>query len=346
MGPIRRSGGHRGGHVTAATTGPPRPGHIDHRRPTRVGRAPRGPGASLGALTWVGWLSLLAALGWLAIGLAPIVREVDPRDWSWGAIVDFLQWRGGSIALLAVPAAIEWGIPGARARMPWLVRGFALLALLEVAAPVRSLLLGWAYEALPQTEGDPMSYPIEIARFLLGLGFSGLRIVAMWWTYRGLSAGGARLDRLAFRMLATAGAVLTVAWLPMLAFLPANVMEAAMAPYQVAVSLVRLPIDAIIGAAWFVIGGTLVAGYQARLRPRRAWMVGATAGVLLVLGVGLSDVLTAIPVQPFWPSPYLVVTAARVLLLPAFLLGLGRGRVRREAPPRRVPQYELHRAAA
>ena len=38
-------------------------------------------------------------------------------------------------AVVAMPAALELGVPGARRRTPWLMRGLVLLALEELARP-------------------------------------------------------------------------------------------------------------------------------------------------------------------------------------------------------------------
>jgi hypothetical protein len=95
---------------------------------------------------------------------------------------------------------------------------------------------------------------------------------------------------------------------------------------------------------WLVIGARLVAGSAVRLRPRRAWILGAIAGVtILVVRLGYPLLFITQPDVPGLAEIAGVVASVPwIVLFLAFATGLGRGRERREERPPRLRLYVLN----
>jgi hypothetical protein len=90
---------------------------------------------------------------------------------------------------------------------------------------------------------------------------------------------------------------------------------------------------------WCIVAVRLIVGFQDSLRPGRAWAIGMFTGVAIVAARLVSMLLVLGGVRDAWLSvavQLVLVGAPWILLVLAFLAGLGRGRERRDAPPRRM----------
>jgi hypothetical protein len=97
-------------------------------------------------------------------------------------------------------------------------------------------------------------------------------------------------------------------------------------------------------ALWFAVGTRLAAGPTFRLRPRRAWLMGAVAGALILVARFAYPLLLMTRIQSLEVALVLGVGTSFgwIVLFLAFAAGLGRGRERREERPRRLRLYVLH----
>lgn len=317
---------------------------IVHRRmaPRRDPEPPRGPGARLDALTWIGWASAVAAFGFLVFGLRPLAEMGDVRSWNFGQAWDLVRGalRDASIAFL--PAALELGVPGARSRTPWLMRGTVLLAVEQVARPALDWARNQYVELVPEAMTAGYDTPVGLALLLVTLGVTILGIAGAWALADGLADAGARPRRAIVVAVVGLGTGLALA-----AYLPPYIGESS--PIDVGtvvgwVNVVGLGAAFLDIAVWLMAGTRLLSGAFLRLLPRTAWILAFLAGLSLVA------VQLSFPVFSAWlPVPVEVLVAfglvsamGWVALALAFLAGLGRGRTRRDGPPRRMRLYVLN----
>ena len=134
--------------------------HVAHRRllTTAEARARR-PLSAVQRLGPVGWVFTVLAVAWAVVELRPITEfsAFDSLDQDALLVVRTL----GDAALLALPAGLLLGFPGARRRNPWLFRGAVLLALVQLTQPAMRALQDWLItQADPSLEGfNPCSRP-------------------------------------------------------------------------------------------------------------------------------------------------------------------------------------------
>jgi hypothetical protein len=327
------------------------------RRTVDVPRpGPRGPGGSLSSLTWVGWLWLLVAVGWFLLQVRPIMAMGDVRTWAWDQVL-WLVWRAlAETAIVGLPAALEWGVPGARRRVPWLMRGAVLLALAAVLDEALVIAQSLVLETLIEdpTFGElgeafsELDSPGYLALQLLRLGTAVVTIGGVWSLSDGLSDAGASVDRRILAVTVVAGLLLATWYLPgYVAAEGGAVIDLFGAP-SFGLFVVGAALGAVQSALWLVVAVRLVAGWRRALRPGRAWFVGALSGVLLVASDVLTAMLTAWPDTTFdwrWTALSLAARLSTVLLLVAFAAGLGRGTVRREPRPRYLAHRIVHARA-
>jgi hypothetical protein len=318
---------------------------VNRRYARDLGPAPaRGPGASLDALTWVGWASVLSAFGFLVFGLRPLTELGDPRFWDWSQIAFTVLESVRNATVVALPAALEWGVPWARRRTPWLMRGVVLLAVEQLARPVLEVAREQYLERVPEAADLYFDTPVGLALVLVSLGVSVLGIAGVWALSDGLSDAGARPRRAIVVGVVAAGTALALyAYLPLYGFFTEGVTQ------EVDRLLWWLNLGGLLLgfadiALWLMVGVRLVAGLPFGLRPRRAWVLAAVAGACVIgrwLLASLLPLANLVGSELSW-SLSLVTDASWVLLLIAFAAGLGRGRERREERPRRMRLYVLH----
>ena len=329
---------------------------IVHRRtirpapPTTAGEAwlpPPGPGARLGVLTIVGWVSLVGVVAWLVISWRFLLDLGEPRQWDWGALVDSLWPAVPVAATIGLPAALEWGVPRARSRVPWLWRGTVLLAI-EAAAREGLRAVQSAYVETMDVFATGFNDPVWSALTLLGVGLT-LLLVAGWWALSdGLSDAGASLSRTVLLEAVAIGLITPI--MSMWALLVAIQDPSAVWPIYGPIGVVVVVAASLLSGAAFVLAtvaaARLVAGAAMRLRPRPAWLLGAAAGVVQLGGRILSAVLLAVTVTPGVDTSILTaaLVAGPLMLAAAFAAGLG-GDVADPATGLR-PGYRLHRAVA
>ncbi len=308
---------------------------IVHRRPVRV-PAPelRGPGASLSALTWVGWVSLIAAVAWFVNGMRPVLDMGDIRSWSWPEVAWLARKSIADASVIALPAALEWGVPGARTRTPVLMRGAVLLALANLLRGAVSIVPQLLFVSLDADFApDSASW---LSFWMLEMGVSVVVIAGVWTLSDGLIDAGARIGRRLFMAAIVAGLAL-VAWLVPLQ-VSADALGGTLGLPTALLGLAGLALAAIDSVLWCVVAVRLMAGFGARLRPRRAWAIGALAGAAMIAARTFSMLLGITGGQGAWLTvvAQLLAVAPWILLVLALLAGLGRGRERRDAPPRRM----------
>lgn len=319
---------------------------IVNRRPAPATRpAPaRGPGASLDALTWVGWASGLAAFGFLVFGLRPLTELGDPRFWDWSQVGFTVLESVRNATVVALPAALEWGVPGARRRTPWLMRGVVLLAVEQLARPVLEVAREQYFERVPEAADLSFDTPVGLALVLVSLGASVLGIAGAWALSDGLSDAGARPRRAIVAGVVAAGTALALyVYLPLYGFFTEGVVQ-EVDRLLWWLNLGGLLLGFLDIALWLMIGVRLLAGLPFGLRPRRAWMLAAAAGACVI---GLRLLASLLPLVNMAASELswglrIVTDASWVLLLLAFAAGLGRGRERREERPRRMRLFVLN----
>lgn len=319
-----------------------------HRRIARdLGPAPqRGPGASLDALSWVGWASAVAAFGFLVFGLRPLTELGGPQTWDWNQVADTALRTVRSAAVVALPAALEWGVPGARRATPWLMRGTLLLALEEALRPALRFAQDQYFEQVAEAFDVGFDTPVGLALVLVSVAVSLLGIAGAWALSDGLADAGARSRRAVRVGVVAAGTALSMAaYLPAYGFFgPGAVFETGKVLWWL--NLAGLALGFVDIAVWLLVGVRLVGGLLAwpRLHPRRAWILGAIAGACVLGYRFLAPLLfLAVPgaVELGW-GLRLVSDATWILLLLALAAGLGRGRERREGRPRRVRLFVLN----
>lgn len=315
---------------------------IVHRRPAagRAAEPARGPGGTFWSMTRVGWLFAALGAGWFAWNMRFLLDLGGPVQWSWPAVLEAILGAARGAAVVAMPAALEIGVPGARTRTRWLYRGVVLLALEQLLRPVLSQLQQLAFESLGTEALQPsFDQPLSLALVLAALAINLLALAGTWSLSDGLADAGARPRRwILAGVLAVAMAVTLAAYLPGFGFFTEGAVFdfSSLALWS---NLLGLVVGLIEIALWVVVAVRLLAGFLGRgLRPREAWLYGGLAGLLLLAvrivypailmarieGEGLALALNAIAAGPW------------IFLFIAFTAGLGRGRERRAEPPRRV----------
>ena len=308
------------------------------RRPPRSAPAtpgsapaePRGPGAflaPLAALTVIGWASVVVAAAWLVNALWPLV-EVGVGDAStWGDKALYVVRVLGDAAPLLLPAALELGVPDARRRTPWLMRGAVLLALAQLARPAIGFVQERFIAALDPT-GQPIDYetPLGFAFGLVTVASALLTIGGQWALSDGLWDAGARPRRAILAAVAAVGVIGTL-----VAFLPyfGTSIDLTKGLGWLNVASIGLSL-ATIGLV-LVVATRLMSGFPSRLVPRRAWAVAVIAGAGLLVEQYGSALILGAAVQGQTLGVVVVVAGSIgwVVLAVALALGLGRGTERR-----------------
>jgi len=299
-------------------------------------RRPVGPAQRLGP---VGWVFAALAIAWTVIALRPLTEfsAFDSVDKDALLIVQTL----GDVAILALPAGLLLGFPGARRRNPWLFRGVVLLALVSLVQPALRALQSWVLDQVDLSAGG--FSPLYAATAMVSLAIAIVSLAAAWAISDGLFDAGARPRRLVLVLVAGAAVVLE------LVFVVPLVVGNGLAIFRNGIlDIASFAISVAFYAAWYVVAARLVVGFTVGLVPRRTWAVGAFAGALYIIG-SLATTLQVWAGQ-FWGALLnfgialqVASSAVWVLLLVALALGLGRGTNRGAGERRRLPRYELGR---
>ncbi len=277
-------------------------------------------------------------------GLRPLTELGDPRFWDWSQVGFTVLESVRNATVVALPAALEWGVPGARRRTPWLMRGVVLLAVEQLARPVLEVAREQYFERVPEAADLSFDTPVGLALVLVSLGASVLGIAGAWALSDGLSDAGARPRRAIVAGVVAAGTALALyVYLPLYGFFTEGVVQ-EVDRLLWWLNLGGLLLGFLDIALWLMIGVRLLAGLPFGLRPRRAWMLAAAAGACVI---GLRLLASLLPLVNMAASELswglrLVTDASWVLLLLAFAAGLGRGRERREERPRRMRLFVLN----
>ena len=295
----------------------------------------------------LGWVSVIAAVGYLVISLRPILDLGGPAVWDWGEVGNRVLAALRPAVVIGMPAALELGVPGARRRTPWLMRGLVLLALEELARPAIRVAQQYVYEQISPEALDPgFESPIGLALALVSIAATLLAIGGAWALSGGLADAGARPRRVTLAIVVGVGLVVSAfAYLPLSGFL----VEGATFDFALPrtwFNVLSVAFGFVEIWLWLVIGTRLVAGSGLRLRPRRAWFLGAISGVtILVVRLGYPLLFITQPDVPGLVfATGVVASVPWIVLFLAFATGLGRGRERREERPRRLRLYVLNPA--
>lgn len=291
---------------------------IVHRRFVTRPAAPEpasthAPDAALDNLTFIGWASAVFAISTLIVQLMPLTSDGALSDANrLTAIVTALRAAAASAAI-GLPAALELGLPGARHRTPWLYRGAVLLALAQL------LVFGLGQlqrRVLTDADVADPSSPLVLAFSIGALGAAILQVAGTWSFADGLADLGAR-PRRAFLvgLPVLAVAALLGGYIPsLIEYIPAGVEQNGVA--SVALVVLRAVVGTVQVALTVALGVRLIDGATRRLRPTRAWRVGAIAGASLVA----SSVLFAVFVDLSWAIQVLRDASLFDLLTPLTLL--------------------------
>lgn len=293
--------------------------------------APRGPGAQLDSISWVGWLFGLAALATFAYALRPVLSLGDSRLWDWGQVAELALGGLRDAAIVGLPFALELGVPGARRLTPWLLRATVLLALDQLARPAIVAAEDMAFTTIfsDPSEGDPMA--LWQAFTLVGLVASLLGIGGVWALAVGLADAGAWLGRGKTTALLAAGTAVSLMFIPL-----TGLVGEATVP-SIALALAGFLLGMVETTLWFLAGPRLIAGFALQLRPRRAWGLAAIAGCATLAVRLLTPVLVLTAFSPpISVAIRILAEGGWIALSLAFALGLGRGRERRRPRPVRM----------
>jgi hypothetical protein len=297
-------------------------------------------------MTRVGWLFALLGIGWFAWDLRFLLDLGGPVQLSWAAVLQGILAAARGAAVVAMPAALEIGVPGARMRTRWLYRGLVLLSLEQLARPLLSLLQQLAFDSLgPEALQPSLDQPISLALVLAALAVNLLALAGTWSLSDGLADAGARARRwLIAVVVAVAMALTLVAYLPGFGFFAeGSVFD--LSSLALWANLLGLAVGLVEIALWVVVAVRLLAGVLGRrLRPREAWLYGGLAGLLiLAVRIGYPLVmLSGITNDGLTLALNAIAAGPWIFLFIAFTAGLGRGRERRAEPPRRLRLFVLN----
>ena len=319
--------------------------HVAHRRfLTAAESQARRPRSAAQRMGTVGWTFAALAAVWAVVELWPLTQfsAFDSLDQDALLVVRTL----GDAALLALPAGLLLGFPGARRRNRWLYRGLVLLALVQLARPAQRALQSWVLEREGPGMFEGVFSPLYEATVLVSLAIGVASLAGVWALSDGLFDAGARPRRPVLVVLA--GAVVGLELALLVQLVANNGLEVFMNGLS---TIASLAISIAVDAAWFVVAARLVAGFTAGLMPRRAWALGAVAGGLLIVDglVGSVQGWTgALGAMYLSLGPVMVVTSSAVWvsLFLALALGLGRGTNRGSGERRRLRRYEVRRPGA
>jgi hypothetical protein len=293
---------------------------------------PKAPDAALDRLSWLGWVSAAVALGWLVIQLRPLLDAGALADASRLATFVAVVGAVAGAAALALPAGLELGARSAWQRVPWLYRAAILLAVAQVA----SIVLQQARQRfLGDLDVTDLTQPVVIAYAVASLAPPIAAIGGLWALSDALWDIGTRARPAAIR-----GIGLVIAWIVFLTYVPyLGQLFSTDAPVLSVLNALRLVIAVGLLAITAMTGVHLISASQSRLAPHRAWAVAGLAGASYFFGA-LGRTLTQIQLSqelglPLAYAVFVIESAAPVLLLVAFALGIARAGAVRE-PRRRL----------
>ena len=248
---------------------------LAHRRIlTQAEARARRPRKSAQRLGLTGWFFVVIAVAWAAVELWPIAQLGAFGSLYDGALL--VVRTVGDVAVVALPAALLLGSPNARRRNPWLFRGVVLLALVQLGHPATRAISAWVFEQVDLETGG--FSPLFAAQTMLSLALSIVSLAAVWSVSDGLFDAGARPHRAVLVVIAGAVIVLEVVFI-----VPVVVANGLEVFSNGALDIVSLVIGTASAVAWYMVVTRLVVGFTVGLVPRRAWALGALAGVLLVV---------------------------------------------------------------
>ena len=326
-----------------------------HRRRIRPDApAAKGPGGTIGPLlaplTWIGWLSILAAVAYLVIKTWPLATAgggLRPDDFRPTAVLATI----GTTALVLLPAALELGYPAVARRNRWLLAGVVVLAVSPLARPLGNVASDWIAGLLSpdpnlfgvdQPSVDPFYVSMAVSQ-LVGVVLAVVRLAGWVAVYRGLAAAGARPGR---RLLVPSVLVVAAvsATLDGLAIAGITGSTDAGQVVVVASSVAALAVNLVASAATAAVMVALLRGAAQRRVPLAAWRFGAAAALAWIIAFALELVLAVWRPEQDGGLFVALLTVAGLLngfvtwalLVAACLAGLGRGTAeRRGLGPRR-----------
>ncbi len=284
--------------------------------------APRGP-ITIGGLHWMAWLFIAFALvdvAWFVVG-ASFTTSPSATD-----LLAYVLQIVPALSAVLLPAALLARHPDAPGRLPVLLAGTMLLALVQglfiLAGPLQPLLASIA----PASEDLPQLAPLASLYDILTLLIAGIGILAI-----GLGLSRARWYE--DRTGAWPAAIVPVAAVLSTVVAVISVVGGSLGGGPVpAAYVVYLAADGLLGVlrviAWAYVAATALRGWRAGEDPVVGWRLGAMASVVIVLTLALINLGGIVPIDPsgFVEVYGWVVLAGyalgNVVLLSSFLLGL------------------------
>lgn len=313
---------------------------IEHRRDVRGG-VRREP--TFGALPVVArvFAALAVVAGAIELWGVPVAWWTGVTEW-WTAAPPLLPDAGRAVAMVALPAAVAWGGVGGVRRNAWLWRGALLVAIVQLLRYPAGAASSWVFDQLTSGEAGGAEGLFTVTSLALSLPLAIGSIYGTWALSEGLkdAAGGAGGAVVVAAIVAGVFAILVIVP-PLMAGLVLDV--------QGALNVLSLILTCLFVFVEALLAARAIAGALAGARPRRPWVAGALAA-LVVFGLPLLSFATLLGNQLALPGsdpisiPYL--GAASLFGWPMFALALaaGMGRMRRSRSARAARAFVVRGA--
>ncbi len=248
---------------------------------------------TIGGLHWMAWLFIAFALvdvAWFVVG-ASFATRPSPTD-----VLAYVLQVVPALAAVLLPAALLARHPDAPGRLPILLAGTMLLALVQglfiLAGPLQPLLVSIA----PASEELPQLAPLASLYDVLTLLIAGVGILAI-----GLGLSRARWYEDRTGAWPAAIVPVTAIFATVVAVISVVGGSLGAGPVPEAY-VVYLATDGLLGIlrliAWAYIAATALRGWRAGEDPVVGWGLLAAASVVIVLTLALINLGGIVPIDP------------------------------------------------
>jgi len=253
---------------------------------------PAGP-LTIGGLHWMAWLFVAFALVdvvWFVVG-ASFGTNPSPTD-----LLAYVLQVVPALAAVLLPAALLARHPDAPSRLPILVVGTMLLALVQglfiLAGPLQPLLASIAPPSEDLTQLAPLASLYDVLTLLI----AGIGILALGL---GLSRARGYEDRTGHWPVAIVPVAAVFATVVAVISVVGGSLGAGPVPEAY---VVYLGADGLLGvlrvSAWAYVAATALRGWRAGEDPIVGWRLIAAASVVIVLTLALINLGGIVPIDP------------------------------------------------